>query len=284
MKIVRSLAQIQAITLRASKDSKIGFVPTMGYLHRGHLSLVQKAKSECDIVVVSIFVNPAQFGPKEDLAKYPRDLDRDLAMLKDLGVDYVFVPDGKKMYPPPYKTWVEVKGLSDVLCGASRPGHFVGVATIVLKLVNLVNAHFMYMGEKDFQQIAVLKTMLNDLNHPCKIISCPIIRESDGLAMSSRNIYLSALERQNATCLSQAIKEGQRMYESGEKNSIIIINAMRDIILKAGLKPDYISCVDSNSLKAQRVLRDNSRIILAAFAGKTRLIDNASIISQNPNL
>ena len=193
MQILRSISEMQAVNYPAA--AKVGFVPTMGYLHEGHLSLVDAAVKSCDLVVVSIFVNPAQFGPSEDLGSYPRDFERDLALLKKHKVDYVFSPTAEEMYPPAYKTWVKVEDLSGILCGKTRPEHFKGVSTVVLKLINIVRPQFMYMGNKDFQQLAVLQRMASDLNLSVKIVGCPTIREEDGLAKSSRNLYLEEIGR-----------------------------------------------------------------------------------------
>ncbi len=279
MIILESVEQMQSLSRSWNQDRKIGFVPTMGYLHEGHLSLVKAAKAECDIVVVSIFVNPAQFGANEDLSTYPRDLNRDYELLAPLEVDYVFLPTGAMMYPEGYKTWVEVKDISNVLCGASRPGHFIGVATVVLKLVNLVKPDLMYMGEKDFQQIAVLRKMLDDLNLGTQIVPCPIVREPDGLALSSRNVYLSSSERINALCLSQAIKQGREMYAAGIREAATLKTAMAEGINKAGGRIDYISIVNQFTLLDCEELDPESRIILAVYLGKTRLIDNSSVLA-----
>ncbi|MDD3524934.1 MAG: pantoate--beta-alanine ligase, partial [Candidatus Cloacimonetes bacterium] len=207
MKLINTLAEMQA--LKHPEGFKIGFVPTMGYLHEGHLSLVDASKKDCDLTIVSIFVNPAQFGENEDLDSYPRDMERDLSLLKARGVDYVFFPDAQMMYPNGYRTWVEVEGLSDILCGASRKGHFRGVCTVVLKLVNIVKPHFMYMGDKDYQQQSILRIMLKDLNLDTTIVGCPIVREQDGLAKSSRNVYLDPNNRQIALCLYRALIQAQ---------------------------------------------------------------------------
>ncbi len=279
MQIIQTTAEMQAVSLSWDKNLKIGFVPTMGYLHEGHLSLIEQARQECDIVVVSIYVNPAQFGVGEDLSLYPRNPERDMELMKPYEVDILFMPTDQIMYPDGYKTWIDVRGISEILCGASRPGHFVGVATIVMKLVNLIMPDLMYMGEKDYQQIAVLSTMLNDLNHRTRIVSCPIIREADGLAMSSRNVYLNPQERVRALCLSESLQKARSLYQSGIRDVNLVEHAMADIIEKAGGQIDYISCVDSKSLDECQTLNDNTRIILAVFIGRTRLIDNSSILA-----
>jgi len=218
MQIVTSIEQMQAIALDYAKEKSVGFVPTMGFLHKGHLSLVEQSNKLCDHTVVSIYVNPSQFGANEDLGSYPRNMTRDLELLGQYKVDYVFCPTTEDMYPADYRTWINVEELGSVLCGASRPGHFKGVATIVLKLINIVHPNFMFMGEKDFQQIAVLRTMLKDLNLLTQIVPCPIVREPDGLAMSSRNSYLNPAERKQALCLSLAIQLARKLFAQGELN------------------------------------------------------------------
>ena len=275
MQIIESILQMQEIGNKWDKGKKIGFVPTMGYFHQGHLSLVAEANRQCDTTVVSIFVNPSQFGPNEDFNSYPRDLQRDLELLNKYQVDYVFHPSPQQIYPEPYRTWVNVEGLSSILCGASRPGHFRGVATIILKLTNLIKPNLMFMGEKDFQQVTVLKTMLKDLNCNTRIVSCPIVREDDGLAMSSRNIYLNPEQRKQALCLYQTIKESQTLYKQGLKDVSLLKNRAKEIIESSGGKIDYISFVDSNSLQEPTVADEDTRIMLAVYIGKTRLIDNA---------
>lgn len=272
MQLIRDLKSIQH--LQYPLDASVAFVPTMGFLHDGHLSLVQKAKAEHDICVVSIFVNPAQFGPKEDLASYPRDLERDLALLKDLAVDYVFFPTPELMYPAGYRTWVTVEELSSVFCGATRAGHFRGVCTIVLKLINLVRPHEMYMGEKDFQQITILRKMVQELNLSVKIIGCPIVREVDGLAKSSRNIYLNPAERIQALSLSHALLQAQKMARAGSFSPFEIISASRKILQDSGAIEDYVSIVDARDLHQQDALDVFSRMLIAAYVGQTRLIDN----------
>ncbi len=275
MQIIESILQMQEISNKWDTGKKIGFVPTMGYFHQGHLSLVAEANRQCDITVVSIFVNPSQFGPNEDFNSYPRDLQRDLELLSKYRVDYVFHPSPQQIYPEPYRTWVSVEGLSSILCGASRPGHFRGVATIILKLINLIQPNLMFMGEKDFQQVTVLKTMLQDLNCTTRIVSCPIVREEDGLAMSSRNIYLNPEQRKQALCLYRAIKESQLLYKQGLREVSLLKNKATEIIESSGGKIDYISYVESNSLQEVTIADEDTRIMLAVYIGKTRLIDNA---------
>lgn len=272
MQIVRSIPQMRAVNYPTA--AKVGFVPTMGYLHEGHLSLVDAAVKSCDVVVVSIFVNPAQFGPSEDLGSYPRDFERDLALLKKHKVDYVFSPTAEEMYPPAYKTWVKVEDLSGILCGKTRPEHFKGVSTVVLKLINIVRPQFMYMGNKDFQQLAVLQRMASDLNLSVKIIGCPTIREEDGLAKSSRNLYLEGPERQQATGLYKALKNSQKMMKAGERSADKIIAAAEKLLLDNHAKVDYIKIVDSRDLSEVRQVDERSHMLIAAWVGKPRLIDN----------
>ncbi len=279
MQIFRSISDIRAKLAELPEEQELGLVPTMGYFHEGHLSLVERSKSNCDKTVVSIFVNPAQFGPQEDLGNYPRDIERDLGMLRNHNVDYVFIPDKSEMYPPDYKTWVEVTGLSDILCGTSRPGHFRGVATIVLKLVNIIKPDKLFMGLKDYQQIVVLDKMLKDLNVETSLERCPIIREEDGLAMSSRNIYLSNAERQRALCLQKSINQAKRMVQSGVADVGVILDSVKKIIHDAKGRIDYVSIVDADTLKELKRVTSNARILLAVFIGNTRLIDNSELIS-----
>lgn len=273
MQVITSIDAMQS--LRYPQGAQIGFVPTMGYLHEGHLSLVEASQEECSKTIVSIYVNPSQFGPNEDLTSYPRDTERDLALLESMGVNYVFMPTDAIMYPCGYKTWVEVLELSKILCGESRPEHFKGVCTIVLKLINLVRPNRMYMGEKDFQQLTILKKMLQDLNLPVEIIACPIVREQDGLAKSSRNVYLNSFQRQQALCLSLALSQAQDAVQSGEVDASIVIQKATDTLQNAGAMLDYIRVVDCETLTDQILITKHSRMLIAAYFGKTRLIDNA---------
>ena len=278
MKTFTIIEEVSLFSKESKKrDHTIGFVPTMGYLHEGHLSLVRAAKRESSIVIVSIYVNPSQFGPQEDYAKYPRDLNRDLELLEKEGVDAVFFPSNENMYPVGYKTWVEVEGWSSLYCGKTRPGHFRGVATVVLKLINIIKPDFMYMGEKDFQQVRILETMLADLHVSTTIRRCPIVREEDGLAKSSRNIYLSQEERSKALVLSNIIKESQQMYFDGSTSVESVIANAKEKVAEVGASLDYIEIIDATSLEPVKSLDDNSRILLAVYIGKTRLIDNAQI-------
>ncbi len=255
----------------------IGFVPTMGYLHEGHLSLVRTAKQDCDVVFASIFVNPTQFGPTEDLATYPRDLDRDLELLGSEGVDYVFFPSNEMMYPQGYKTYITVEEISGILCGKSRPTHFRGVATVVAKLMNIVMPHRMYMGEKDFQQVVVLETMIRDLNFSTRIVRCPIVREEDGLAMSSRNKYLDPQQRKQALCLHESMQIAKRMFAEGITETEKLRAAMQQHIESIGGVIDYIEFVDSTSLESLDQVSTGNRILLAVKIGSTRLIDNTQV-------
>ena len=277
MKVITDINSMLNLNQLWNTGKTIGFVPTMGFLHEGHLSLIEKSNQQCDITIVSIYVNPAQFGAKEDLGSYPKDLERDIELMNDYQVDYVFVPSDAMMYPEGYKSWVTVYGLSDVLCGVSRPMHFKGVATIVAKLVNLVNPDFMFMGEKDYQQLIVLETMLKDLNYHTKIVRCPIIREKDGLAMSSRNKYLSRGERKDALCLSQSLKLAKELYKQGVTTPAVVKTQMIELIEKANGKKDYVAFVDKDTLAPVQKLDANTRVIIAVHIGKTRLIDNCSL-------
>lgn len=274
--ILRTIEELKEFR-KSLKDKKIGFVPTMGYLHEGHLSLVKKSNEICDFTIVSIYVNPSQFGKNEDLDKYPQDLQRDLDLLSRYKTDAVFTPMNSEMYPEGYKTWVEVDNLSSLYCGASRPGHFRGVTTIVLKLINLVKPDLMFMGEKDFQQIAVLNKMIADLNIDTKIVPCPIIRENDGLAMSSRNAYLNEIERLQARCLNQALIEAGELYKKGIHDLAVIRTSMQDIIESQNGKIDYIEFINPVTLDRADSPVQNTHILLAVYIGSTRLIDNRSL-------
>ncbi|MGQ9534132.1 MAG: pantoate--beta-alanine ligase [bacterium] len=260
------------------KGQKVGFVPTMGYLHEGHLSLIRIAHKNCNFVVSSIFVNPIQFGPNEDFNRYPRDLKRDEALLKKEKVDLLFYPSVKEMYADDYKTYVEVSELSSILCGKSRPGHFRGVATAVLKLFNIIKPDIAVFGEKDYQQAIIIKRMVKDLNLDVKIIMGPIVRENDGLAMSSRNIYLSPEERADATILYQSLKWAKELfYKENIKSPEYIINKMRQMIEAKNGRVDYIAVVDKDDLRPVKFIKKGDRILLAVFFGRTRLIDNIAI-------
>jgi len=278
MQIYKTIAETREALAEEALQKKIGFVPTMGALHKGHLSLVERCHSESDLTVVSIYVNPTQFGPQEDLNHYPRNLEKDIDLLRNYHVDIVFTPDDVQMYPEGYCTWVQVEGLSDILCGASRPGHFRGVATIVLKLMHIVNPKLMFMGMKDYQQIIVLEKMIEDLNLETKIVRCPIVREPDGLAMSSRNSYLTPDERQRATCLIKALKNAQQMVNEGYLDSSILISEAENIIKQSDGRIDYIKIVDGSTLQELPEVRSSSRMMLAVYIGNTRLIDNIELL------
>jgi pantoate--beta-alanine ligase len=266
------------VKMMKKEGKSIGFVPTMGYLHEGHMSLVKAAKKHTDVVVMSIFVNPAQFGPKEDFEKYPRDLKRDEELAREASVDVIFYPSVKDIYPESYSTYVTVDRLADTLCGASRPGHFKGVTTIVTKLFNIVKPDVAYFGQKDMQQALILKKMAQDLNMDVDVKIMPIVREKDGLAMSSRNIYLSAQQRQDATILYQSLKYAEGMIKQGERDAKKIIRTVEDMIRqKASAKIDYVKALDTRELKDMKMISGETLIALAVFFGNTRLIDNTLI-------
>jgi pantoate--beta-alanine ligase len=284
MKTITSISDMQEYSLKAKLEGKsIGFVPTMGYLHEGHMSLVRAAREECDIVVLSIYVNPIQFSAGEDFEKYPRDFDKDKALAEAEGVDIIYSPDDNAMYPSGYATRIEVESkMIHTMCGVSRPGHFIGVTTIVNKLFNIVSPDKAYFGQKDAQQAVVIKKMVKDLNLPVEIRTMPIIREEDGLAMSSRNKYLSEGERSQALSISKAIAKAQEMISSGELFSDSIKGEM-SVILREGqdVRIDYIEIVNAEDLEEVRSVKDNTLIAVAAHVGKTRLIDNVTIDSVN---
>jgi pantoate--beta-alanine ligase len=268
-----------AAELRA-RGRSIGLVPTMGYLHEGHLSLVRECRKRADVTVVSIFVNPLQFGPQEDFRRYPRDPERDASLLEKEGVDILFLPADGDMYPEGYRTSVEVAGLQDKLCGRLRPGHFKGVATVVLKLFNIVRPDYAFFGQKDAQQVVVLRRMAKDLNMDVEIRALPIIREPDGLAMSSRNTYLSAEERRAAIVLSRSLEEARRMFEKGERAaSLIRQRLLRAIASEPLAKMDYAEVVDPSSLEPVERIEGRALVALAVSIGKTRLIDNTILDS-----
>lgn len=253
----------------------LGFVPTMGYLHEGHISLALRAREECEHVAVSIFVNPTQFGPSEDLSSYPRDLKRDLTLLEAAGVELVWTPTPEIMYPSGFATWVEVEGLSVPLEGASRPGHFRGVTTIVAKLFNAIQPDKAYFGQKDAQQAAVIRRMTRDLNFPVEIVTCPIVREEDGLAMSSRNTYLSPEERKAATVLHRALSAAKAAYDNGERNAEVLRGLMKDTIASEPLaRMQYVSVADNETLEELETITSETLLSIAVYMGKTRLIDN----------
>jgi pantoate--beta-alanine ligase len=273
MKLITSLSDLR--TARSLLPGPVGLVPTMGYLHAGHISLAERAKKECASVIVSIFVNPAQFGPAEDLDKYPRDLPHDLTLLEAAGVDLVWTPTPDVMYPPGYQTWITVDGLTAPLEGAQRPGHFRGVTTVVAKLFNAVQPQRAYFGQKDAQQAAVICRISKDLDFPIEIVICPIVREPDGLAMSSRNVYLNREERKAATVLFRALSAAKSVYESGERSGDALRKIMTDIINAEPLaRLQYVSCADYDTLEELEKVTGKTLLSMAVFMGKTRLIDN----------
>ncbi|PLX80906.1 MAG: pantoate--beta-alanine ligase [Desulfuromonas sp.] len=276
MEIIRSVSQMQqrALALRA-EGRRIAFVPTMGWLHRGHLSLLEAGRERGDVLVLSIFVNPAQFGQGEDFDSYPRDLSRDAALAEEVGTDIIFAPEASDMYPRGYATYVDVEGITSVLCGASRPGHFRGVTTVVTKLFTIVQPHIALFGEKDFQQLAVIRRMTVDLNLPVEVVGMPIVREKDGLAMSSRNVYLGADQRWQALALSKSIAEARQQVAAGESSAAIVIEGVRQTIeAMPDARIDYLEICHQNSLEAQQAIDADSVLLLAVFIGETRLIDN----------
>lgn len=282
MRMIANIAELRAAldSYRAAGKT-LGLVPTMGYLHEGHISLVRRSVSENDATVVSIFVNPTQFRPEEDLDSYPRDLDRDLGLLSEVGADVVFCPCPDSMYATDYSTYVDEYKLAAGLCGASRPGHFRGVCTVVLKLFNLTGPQRAYFGEKDYQQLQVIRRMVRDLDVPVDIVSCPIVREADGVAMSSRNVYLSPGERVSAQRLSQGLRMAQEAVAQGERSCSALTGMVRHYLeADPGVVIDYVEIKDPNTLDDVVSLDGEVRMLLAARVGKTRLIDNALLIPK----
>jgi pantoate--beta-alanine ligase len=276
MKVVRIIQEVRAFSRTArSRGSLLGLVPTMGALHEGHLSLVRAAKSKSDVVAASIFVNPTQFGPNEDFTRYPRDLDGDLALLEREGVDVVFVPSVEEMYPLQSVTWVTVDGLSDRLCGKSRPGHFRGVATVVAKLFNIVEPDLAFFGQKDAAQVAVIRRMVRDLNMSVAIEVCPIVREPDGLALSSRNAYLNPEQRKDALVLFRALTQARELFGNGQRDPAALIEAAENIFAGTPtVRLDYCEIVDPDELTPLTAIDQPALVAVAAFVGNTRLIDN----------
>jgi pantoate--beta-alanine ligase len=271
--IVSTLEELRSA--RALLDAPLGLVPTMGYLHEGHLSLARRAREECGSVAVSIFVNPTQFGPNEDLAKYPRDLERDLHLLESVDVDLVWTPTPETIYPSGFQTWVEVEQVSRGLEGAQRPGHFRGVTTVVSKLFNAVRPDKAYFGQKDAQQVAVIRQMTRDLNFPIEIVVCPIVREPDGLAMSSRNVYLDTEQRKAATVLYHALSAAKSAYDKGERQAEKLQQIMKETLASEPLaQMQYVSCADYDTLQELETVKSKALLSMAVFMGKTRLIDN----------
>jgi pantoate--beta-alanine ligase len=279
MEIIRTISWMKQVSRETRAQSRVvGLVPTMGALHEGHFSLVRAAKSECSPVVVSIFVNPKQFGPSEDFQKYPRSFEADRAALENLGVDYLFAPTPEEMYPPGFRTVVAVGGLSDKLEGRSRPGHFHGVTTVVLKLFEIVQPSFAYFGRKDAQQARIIRQMALDLNLDTQIIVRPILREPDGLALSSRNVYLQGDDRRAAAALHLSLNAVSREIAAGQRDVTRLLASLRRVLdAEPGIVLDYAEIVDADTLEPVVTLRGNCLILLAAKLGKTRLIDNALV-------
>ena len=277
MIVIDKISELKEKLCEYRKEGRsIGFVPTMGYLHEGHISLAEKAVQECDITVASIFVNPTQFGPNEDLESYPRDFDNDFRLLEESGVDILFYPTAEEIYPEGFCTYVQVEGeFTDKLCGASRPTHFKGVTTVVLKLLNITKPNKAYFGQKDAQQLAILRRMVKDLDMDTVLVGMPIIREESGLARSSRNVYLTPEERESATNIYKSLLEAKELVEAGERSSLAIRATMASIISNvANSKIDYIEIVDYDTFKRRSELKGSVLIAVAVFVGKARLIDN----------
>jgi pantoate--beta-alanine ligase len=276
MRICTNIADMRSESRSARRTGqRLGFVPTMGALHEGHLSLVREARSSCSVVAASIFVNPVQFGPNEDLAKYPRTFDRDRELLEEEGVALLFAPPVEEMYPLGAVTWVTVDGLSDKLCGKSRPGHFRGVTTVVAKLFHIVEPDAAFFGQKDAAQVAIIRRMVRDLNLPVEIVVGPIVREPDGLALSSRNAYLDARQRKQALVLHRSLKRAEELYESGERDSArLILAAKEELAGEPGVRLDYFEIVDPDILDPVADVSAGALVAVAAIVGETRLIDN----------
>src|SRR5689334_18427156 len=276
MLILTSAAEVTAISKEARRAGKsVGFVPTMGALHEGHLSLVRTARAQTDVVIASVFVNPLQFGPTEDFSKYPRNAERDAAMLEAEKTDYLFMPSVEEMYPPGATTWVTVEGLGDKLDGRSRPRHFRGVTTVVAKLLNIVQPDFAFFGQKDAAQVAIVNRMVRDLNFDARIVVCPIVRESDGLAMSSRNAYLNPEQRKQALVLYRALMRVQTLADRGESSSARLKVAGEQVMAEeSAVKPDYFEIVNRDTLDPVSDISGGALVAVAAYAGSTRLIDN----------
>jgi pantoate--beta-alanine ligase len=279
VKLIKSVGSMKLWSSETrSRRKTVAFVPTMGFLHEGHLSLLRRARKEADTVVTSIFVNPLQFGPREDFNAYPRDIRRDSALARAEGCDVLFIPPEKQMYPEGFLTRVNVERMDNVLCGAFRPGHFVGVCTVVLKLVNIVRPHVLLLGQKDAQQAVILGRMLRDLNTDVRLIVCPTVREGDGLAMSSRNSYLSREERERALAISRSLFLAQKLVLGGEKRAGPILGQMKATLSQGGISDiDYVAILDSKELTPVETVRGEVLIAIAARVGTTRLIDNIKL-------
>lgn len=285
MQLVHTKAELhQALEDIRRRHRSLGLVPTMGALHEGHLSLVRRSCADNEISLMSIFVNPTQFGPGEDLERYPRDLERDLRLARQTGINIVYAPEPRQVYDRDHSTWVEVPGpLSESLCGASRPGHFRGVCTVVAKLFNLVRPTRAYFGEKDFQQLSILRAMTRQLDIPVQIIGCPIVREPDGLALSSRNIYLDDQQRQQALAIFACLQQTQRDYAAGERSVMTLVRRMRSQMETApGLELEYAEIRDPGDFGTPEQAEDHHRALLAARVGTTRLIDNMPLKPKPP--
>lgn len=280
MEIITDSKRMQRLCLDLRREGKrIAFVPTMGYLHEGHLSLLREGRQRGDVLVLSIFVNPAQFGQGEDFESYPRDLSRDAEMARSAGTDLLFAPGAREMYPSGYATYVDVEGLTDTLCGRSRPGHFRGVTTVVAKLFGIVQPHEAFFGCKDFQQLAVIRRMTTDLNLPVEVVGMPIVREADGLAMSSRNVNLSLDQRQQALVLPRAITLAQKMARAGVRDAGEVLTALRTLIEEQPeAQIDYLQICHQLTLQEQARVDGDSVLLMAVFIGKTRLIDNGFLL------
>lgn len=283
-RVITSGREIQETTQQLrSAGRRIGLVPTMGALHEGHLSLVRAAKEVCDVAVATIFVNPTQFGPKEDFSKYPRTFNDDLTLLEPVDCDLVFAPSAEEMYPPGFSTYVEPPAVARLLEGVFRPDHFRGVCTVVLKLFNLVPSDVAFFGRKDYQQAMVIRHMARDLDLPLKISVCPIVREPDGLAMSSRNRYLSAAERQQALALSAALRSATDAFITGERSAPDLAATMQDVLQTAGIERiDYATVVDADTLEEVDQIEQPAVALIAGYVGTTRLIDNVELITDGP--
>ncbi|HEX9530155.1 MAG TPA: pantoate--beta-alanine ligase [Acidimicrobiales bacterium] len=285
MRLITTVAEMAQAAEIGRKRGNVGFVPTMGFLHAGHESLIRRAARECDLTAVSIFVNPLQFGAGEDLAAYPRDLDRDLELAERSGAELAFVPPTEEMYPRPMAATVSVQGVGDAWEGESRPTHFAGVATVVAKLFAIVGPSRAYFGDKDFQQLAVIRRMAGDLSLPVEVVGCPTVRDADGLALSSRNIYLSPAERQAAPVLYRALLAGRRrVQEAGERAPAAVEDAMRAVVAAEPLAAlDYAAAVGASDLSRPERLSGEVRLLIAARVGPARLIDNLGTLSPNPS-
>lgn len=275
MEVITTVKDMQTLSAELRRDRRIGFIPTMGFLHEGHLSLVDRARTLSDVVVVSIFVNKKQFGLSGDFDSYPRDPQRDRKLLEDRNADYLFYPSSDEIYPPGYSTYVEVEGIDDTLCGRKRPGHMRAVATICMKLFNIVRPHTSVFGEKDYQQAVMIRKMVREMNMDMDVVFSPTVREEDGLAVSSRNIYLTEEERRDAPVLHKALLEGKRIIEEGEENPEVVMKLLRRMIgEKKTARVEYIETVDAQDLRILERIDRPALIALAVYFGKARLIDN----------